>query len=405
LLYELNKNTIVKVRIALGETKEAETGEGLGQGTNERALISASSIDYTVDEHFKESHYEISYDELLLQPLLFQDDVARLCLDPEAAQMGNYKMESVMESKLLDFNMDKSCYMVVGGNKAQMKMKARLNDQPLTLCNFPMKNVESEKYLGDQISAGGLAESVQLTVDLRAGKVTVNVYEIKAILEDCRIHCLGGIMAGLEMWETAVIPKLLYNSEVWTDIKKVTLEKLENLQNEFLRAVLATPRSTPTPSLCWETGTSSMENRIIVSKLLFYHHLLNLDEDSLASQVASIQMKHGYPGLMSECGRLVTELGLPNIRNVCLSKLKWRKLVKELKNKDHILQAIRAGQYKKLNIEELCGETFETKPYLKELSMSDARLFFQSWAKMLRTIKVNFKNHPQYLKEVWMLPS
>ena len=128
--------------------------------------------------------------------------------------------------------------------------------------------------------------------------MTVNVYEIKAILEDCRIHCVGGIMAGLEMWETAVIPKLLYNSEVWTDIKKVTLEKLENLQNEFLRAVLATPRSTPTPSLCWETGTSSMENRIIVSKLLFYHHLLNLDEDSLASQVASIQMKHGYPGLM-----------------------------------------------------------------------------------------------------------
>ena len=142
LLYELNKNTIVKVRTAVGETKEAETGEGLGQGTHEGALISASSIDYTVDEHFKESHYEISYDELLLQPLLFQDDVARLCLDPEAAQIGNYKMESIMESKLLDFNMDKSCYMFVGGNKAQMKMKARLNDQPLTLCNFPMKNVE-----------------------------------------------------------------------------------------------------------------------------------------------------------------------------------------------------------------------------------------------------------------------
>ena len=131
------------------------------------------------------------------------------------------------------------------------------------------------------------------------------------------------------MWETAVIPKLLYNSEVWTDIKKVTLEKLENLQNEFLRAVLATPRSTPTHSLCWETGTSSMENRIIVSKLLFYHHLLNLDEDSLASQVDSIQMKHGYPGLMSECGRLVTELSLPNIGKGCLSKLQWKKLVKE----------------------------------------------------------------------------
>jgi hypothetical protein len=43
--------TIVKVRTAVGETKEAETGEGLGQGTNEGPLISASSFDYTVDEH------------------------------------------------------------------------------------------------------------------------------------------------------------------------------------------------------------------------------------------------------------------------------------------------------------------------------------------------------------------
>jgi hypothetical protein len=52
-----------------------------------------------------------------------------------------------------------------------------------------------------------------------------------------------------------------------------------------------------------------------------------------------------------------------------------------------------------LNIDELCGETFESKPYLKELSMRDARLFFQSRAKMLRTIKMNFRNHPQCLKE------
>ena len=45
LLYELNKNTIVKVKTAVGDTDEEDTGEGLGQGTNEGALISASSID------------------------------------------------------------------------------------------------------------------------------------------------------------------------------------------------------------------------------------------------------------------------------------------------------------------------------------------------------------------------
>ena len=73
----------MKVRTAVGDTKEEDTGEGLGQGTNEGALISASSIDFTVNEHFEHSPYEISYGDSNLQPLLFQDDIARMTLSPE----------------------------------------------------------------------------------------------------------------------------------------------------------------------------------------------------------------------------------------------------------------------------------------------------------------------------------
>ena len=133
--------------------------------------------------------------------------------------------------------------------------------------------VESEKYLGDQISASGLADSVLDTVNLRAGKVTTSIYEIKAILEDCRIHSVGGIVAGLELWEAAVIPKLMYNSDVWNDINKVTVDKLEKLQNEFLRALLITPMSTPTPSLCWETAMLASVPHLIIL-LIFTRYIV-----------------------------------------------------------------------------------------------------------------------------------
>ena len=216
LLFELNKNTIVKVRTAVGDTEEEDTGEGLGQGTNEGALISASSIDYTVNEHFKESPYEISYGELNLQPLLFQDDVSRMTLTPEAAQMGNRKMEAVMESKLLDFNLDKSCFIVIGSKKAQQIVQSELQGSPITLCGSAMNNATREKYLGDQISSEGLAESALATIEQRAGKVTTAIYEIKAIMEDCRINCVGGLSAGLDLWELAIIPYLMNNSETWT---------------------------------------------------------------------------------------------------------------------------------------------------------------------------------------------
>jgi hypothetical protein len=48
----------------------------------------------------------------MLGPALFQDDVSRLCDDPVSAQMGNDRMEAMAETKLLDFNMDKSCLLL-----------------------------------------------------------------------------------------------------------------------------------------------------------------------------------------------------------------------------------------------------------------------------------------------------
>ena len=46
LLFELNKETTIKVRTPLGETAEANTGAGLGQGTVEDAVLSSNNIDW-----------------------------------------------------------------------------------------------------------------------------------------------------------------------------------------------------------------------------------------------------------------------------------------------------------------------------------------------------------------------
>ena len=48
LIYEMNRETSIKVRTAVGVTSEENTGEGVGQGTLDGAIISACSIDYTV---------------------------------------------------------------------------------------------------------------------------------------------------------------------------------------------------------------------------------------------------------------------------------------------------------------------------------------------------------------------
>ena len=73
---------------------------------------------------------------------------------------------------------------------------------------------------------------------------------------------VGGIAAGIEIWELAIMPFLMNNSETWVEISLKTIDHLDNLQNMFYRYLLATPRSCPIPALLWETGGLLMEHRI-----------------------------------------------------------------------------------------------------------------------------------------------
>ena len=196
----------------------------------EGALVSAVNLDTGINEFFHNSEYEISYGKITLQPILYQDDVARLSLDLESVQMGNNKMETMAETKLLNYNLDKSCFIVMGNKKARQEMQQQLQNSPLQLCGAAMKQEDNAKYLGDWLSCLGLSDSVAVTVKKRKGLVCLSIFETRAVVEDCRSQVCGGLAAGLEIWEMAVLPRLLYNAECWQDISPDTLQELENIQ-------------------------------------------------------------------------------------------------------------------------------------------------------------------------------
>jgi hypothetical protein len=102
-----------------------------------------------------------------------------------------------------------------------------------------------------------------------------------------------------KLWATfvgnSVIPYVNNNSETWTELSQCMIDRLEGLRNQFLRALLATPKSTPTPALAYE--------------------------------IAAIQSEMGYPGLVKECNSLIVEMRLADIRCKTLGKLQWKKAV------------------------------------------------------------------------------
>ena len=125
-----------------------------------------------------------------------------------------------------------------------------------------MKQLDVCKYLGDYISSNGLAGSVSATVLKRKGLVTRAMHEIRSIIDDCRSGIVGGIAAGLDLWEMAVMPMALYNAETWQDIDHKTINTLEKVQYAFLRNLLGVGSGCPLPLLISETGTLLMEMKI-----------------------------------------------------------------------------------------------------------------------------------------------
>ena len=403
LIHEMNKDTRITVRTPVGDSEAREIGEGLGQGTIEGALCSAVNLDKGVTDFFSDSEYEVSYGDIVLRPALFQDDVSRFCEDPISAQMGNDRMEALAETKLLDYNMDKTCYIVTGKEKERKKVEEDFNSNPPTLYGQKMKSSIDEKYLGDQINCGGLAASVASTIEKRSGKVLHSIYEIRAIIDDCRIHAAGGLTAGLDISEMAVVPYLLNNCDTWISISEESIQSLDNLQNQFYRVLLKVPIGCPIPALYWELGGLLMKNRILKKKLLLLHHLANLETSSFAYQIYNVETHLQLPGLASECRPFLAKLGITNLRS--FSDFQWKKLINDKINEINKVDLLsQMKTKKKMDEKTLAEEKFELKPYFTELNVSQARLKFQIRSSMVKSVKMNFSSDPKYSHELWKCP-
>ena len=406
LLYLLNENVRIRVNTPVGPTQQLDTGETLGQGSVEGAVASAVNLDNGVRDFFENSENEVYYHGLKLGPLLFQDDIARLSTDLSSAQSGNERMRNVAESKLIDFNIAKSGFLILAKGKRRRELMKELSIKPLTLCDQPMKQMKSIKYLGDYLSELGLAESVKVTVNNRKGLVNRAIFEIKSVLNDCRAHLTGGLVSGFDIWEIAVIPSLLYNAETWQDIARKTVEELETIQLTFLRSLLGVGSGCPTVLLYSETGTLLMEYRILQKKLLFLHHLHNLPESSLASEVLAVQTEQGLPGIVDECHDFLAKFEIYDLTQY--SKYQFKRIVKQkIKelNKSKLLDIAKSKQYKKVNFNDLSCNDFKLKQYFKSLNIADSKLRFKIESQMVPSVKVNFQSDKKYAKELWACDS
>ena len=207
---------------------------------------------------------------------------------------------------------------------------------------FSYETSEDFKYLGHHISGIGLAESVAATVAKRRGLVIRSIFEIRTVIEDCRSQVSGGLAAGIDIWEMAVLPMLLNNSECWQEVSDKTIKELDNLHLMFLRCILAVGSGCPIPSLFWETGSIRMQYMILQRKLIFLHHVATLPETALARQVYEVLTRLTLPGLVDDCQEFRINFGITQMDKFSKGQRKTmiKKHIRKL-NKDEILTDIK----------------------------------------------------------------
>ena len=197
LIYQLNKSNFIQIKTPVGITEGFKTGENVTQGSVGGRIISSLNLDIPIATFFKDSEHEVNYGDIQMKPLIYQDDLSRVADSIEAAQAGIDKVEVCMETKMLDLHDEKSCFVIFGKGKKLEEMKENLKRNPLQLYGRNMKHKEKEKYLGDYLHGGGLAASAKATVEARAKSMRTGAIEVRAVVEDCRSRCLGGLEFGL----------------------------------------------------------------------------------------------------------------------------------------------------------------------------------------------------------------
>ena len=224
--------------------------------------------------------------------------MCRLCLDPLSGQQGLDRFETLANSKLLQFNSLKSCFIILGTRKARLDLEEQFSLNPPLLYGQPLKIENQGTYLGDELGKT-VAESISLTIKKRLGLTKKAIFEIKSVVEDVRSGAVGGILSGVLLWNSSVLPYLLANSSTWFCMKKSDLDQLSKLQNLFLNVLLGV-QHCPVPLMMWDLKMLSIPLRILKSKLLLYHHISHLSENDISHRVLLEQQRLQLPGLYED---------------------------------------------------------------------------------------------------------
>ena len=240
------------------------------------------------------------------------------------ATITNAAMNSFTESKKLRFGIKKCNKMHIGEDT--------LVCEDIYVHDGVGKTVGQNKYVGDVLEDNGSNKAnIKERVDKGYGIVT----EILSILAEIPLGPYR-VSVGLKLRDAMLLNGILFNSEIWYNVKEEEEKKLSEVDEYLLRSILGAPSKTPKEALFLETGCIPIKFILKMRRAMYLHHILKRPPGELIRKFYEAQKCKPSKGDWSQTvAQNISEINL-NLSDQKISQMSKYKFRKLLKKKIHI---------------------------------------------------------------------
>ena len=93
------------------------------------------------------------------------------------------------------------------------------------------------------------------------------------------------IEVGLLLRDAILTSGLLYSAEAWSAVSETDIKRIEQVDSALLKALVKGHSKTPLIFHHLETGTLMLRHILKINRLMFHHHILNLEEDETVRKI------------------------------------------------------------------------------------------------------------------------
>ena len=284
---------------------------------------------------------------------VFMDDIATAG-KAEHIRKGINNCARMEREKKISFGLKKTKYMIV---KTGREEEDEINE---TAKAGRIQRTDKCKYLGITISTDG-----QLTEHIKELNTRCDIInrEICAIGAKTQVG-KEEVRVKLKLFETCLMPALLYGMEAWKKLTKAEVQQLEKIQGKALKRIFSLPITTPYIGLIIETGAWPAEQRINYRSLMLYHNIINSSKDRLVKQIVQEQRAQNHQNTFyGKVRTIAEELNIKLEAAVAMKKSEWKRTIKD-KIQNKIQERVEKEMENKTKLRTVREDKWERKEYI-----------------------------------------